>query len=453
MESRSRYVNRAGSYLAVSVIGTGPVDMVHVSASTISIDALGEEPHVAHYFERFAAFARLIRFDMRGVGSSDPLDSAESATVEEMALDVRAVVEAECPDGAVVLADAGGGPVAIEFAATCPSLVTKLVLVNSFARVIEDDDYPDGHPREMVSSFIAENTDPEASWKPPAELDSDVGDDLAVIAPSLSDDAEYRAWWLRAGRAASPATARAIVGMAVFADVRSRLAELSMPTLVLHRSECRFIPPTLGRYVADHAPNARFVELPGEDYSPWAGDADALVDEIEEFVAGTRPVVQADRVLATVLFTDIVGSTERAAAVGDGQWRNTLDQFRVLVRAAFVQHRGREINTRGDDFLATFDAPVRAALCALAISRGAEKIGLEVHSGVHTGEVQLQGDDIAGIAVHIGARVAALADAGEVLATRTVKDLTTGSGLRFADRGEHTLKGVPDPWHLYAVDA
>ncbi|HZJ07790.1 MAG TPA: adenylate/guanylate cyclase domain-containing protein [Nocardioidaceae bacterium] len=450
MDARSGYVKRSGRYLAFSVLGSGPVDVLYVSTSTISIDALDEEFHVAHYFQRLAGFARLIRFDVRGVGGSDPLDPAQPPTVEETARDVRALVEAECQDGVVIVADAGGGPVAIEFAATWPSLVRRLVLVNSFARVVAADDYPDGHPRGLVDSFLAQNTDPDAAWSPP-ELDG--RDDLALIAPSLSDNAAYRAWWLRAGRAASPATARAIVEMTVFADVRSRLAKLSMPVLVLHRKDCLFMPVALGRYVADHAPQATFVELPGADYAPWAGESDALVDEIEEFVTGTRRVSQAERVLATVLFTDIVGSTERAVAAGDGQWRDTLDQFRALVRTELVQHQGREVNTRGDDFLATFDAPARAVACAVAISRGAGSIGVDVRSGVHTGEVQLQGDDIAGIAVHIGARVAALAEPGEVLATRTVKDLTTGSGLRFTDRGEHTLKGVPDPWQLYAVDA
>jgi class 3 adenylate cyclase len=441
------YAKSGGAHLAYSVLGSGVLDLVYVSSFTVSIDSLDEEPHAAHYFRRLASFSRLIRFDVRGIGLSDPIDPADPPTVASAARDLEAVFDACNLERAVVVSDAGGWSAAIEFAATRPERVVALVVVNGCARVMADDDYPHGHPREVIESFLEQNMDPDASWS----LAGD--DDLALIAPSMRDDAQFRTWWVRASaRGASPASAGALLAMTARADVRDRLAALNVPTLVIHRTDNVFVPVDLGRYLGEHIRGARYVELPGADHAPWTGGADEIIDEIEEFLTGQRSG-GGERTLATVLFTDIVDSTGRAASLGDQAWRAYLDAHDTLVRSELRRYGGREVNTTGDGFLGAFDSPTQAVRCAHAIVTSAAARGIAVRAGAHTGECEQRGNDLAGLTVHIAARVAALAASGEVLVSRTVRDLAAGTGLQFVNRGEHNLKGVPEPWQLFALES
>jgi class 3 adenylate cyclase len=327
------------------------------------------------------------------------------------------------------------------FAATHPERVRGLVLLAVYAKRLRSDDYPwapTAEERESEARALE-----EGGW-------SDV--DLSFYAPSKGGDPGFDKWlrgWLRNG--ASPRAAAALLRMNSRIDVRDVLPTLSVPTLMLHRTGDRDVNVEEGRYIAERIPGARFLELPGDEHVIAAGDVDRLADEIEEFLTGVRPAPEPDRVLTTVLFTDIVGSTDRAVALGDREWSDLLERHHALVRAELERFRGREIDTAGDGFLATFDGPARAVRCASAVRDAVRALGLEVRAGVHTGEVQLQGDGVAGIAVHTGARIAALAESGEILVSRTVTDLTSGSGLAFEERGEHELKGVPGHWQVYAV--
>jgi class 3 adenylate cyclase len=442
-----RYAKSGGAHLAYSVMGEGPIDMLYASTFSLSIDSFDEEPHAAHYFRRLASFSRLVRYDVRGVGLSDPIDSSAIPTVASAARDLEAVLDACGLDRAVIVADAGGGLAAIELAATRGERVSALVLVNTTARVIAADDYPHGHPREVIEGFLEENFDPDASWS------QDGADDLALIAPSMRDDAQFRTWWARASRrGASPASARAMITMVALADVRERLAEVEVPTLVIHRAHNLFTPAAGGRYLAEHIRGARYVELPGADQAPWTVGADEIIDEIEDFLIGHRSG-GGERTLATVLFTDIVDSTGRAAALGDAAWRAYLDAHDAIVRSELRRYGGREVNTTGDGFLGAFESPTQAVRCAHAIVTTSASHGIAVRAGAHTGECERRGTDLAGLTVHIAARVAGLAASGEVLVSRTVRDLVAGSGLRFADRGEHQLKGVPETWQLFALES
>ena len=445
MDALRGYAKSAGAHLAYSVAGAGEFDLLYVSHFTLSIDSFDEEPHVAHYFRRLTAFSRLVRFDMRGVGLSDPIDTSNLPTVESAARDIEAVLDACNLDRAVLVADGGGQVAAIEFAATRPERVTGLVVINGSARVVADDGYPDGYPREFVEQFLEQNMDPDQSWTQGDD------DDVALIAPSMRDDPQFRSWWVRASaRGASPASARAILSLSALADVRDRLPKLKAPTLIIHRADNAFLPASLGRYLADNIRGARYVELPGADHAPWTRGADEIVEEIEEFLTGHRSG-SGDRTLATVLFTDIVDSTGRAAAIGDAAWHAYLDAHDSIVRSQLNRYGGREVNTTGDGFLAAFESPTQAVRCAHAIVTSAAADGIAVRAGIHTGECERRGSDLAGLAVHIAARVAALAASGEVLVSRTVRDLVGGSGLQFLDRGDHELKGVPETWRLFAL--
>jgi class 3 adenylate cyclase len=437
------------SHVAYSVVGDGAIDLVYTGGYTISIDSYDDEPHLAHMWRRLASFSRLIRFDVRGIGLSDPNDSSHPPTIQDTVTDMVAVMDAVAAARVCVVGVSGAAASAIEFAATRPDRVNALVLVNAGARYTRGDDYPYGYGQEFIDSFLARNTDPAEQWT----LDgADELDDVALIVPSLKDDVRFREWWTRASRrGASPATARAIVGRNVNADMRDRLAQISVPTLVLHSGGNLFCPVELGRYLGDHIPNAKYVEIASGDDAMWGLDSDDYIDHIEEFVTGRRGS-GAERVLATVLFSDIVASTERAAALGDRAWRALLDAHDSIVRAELVRYSGREVNTTGDGFVASFASPTQAVACARAIVDAAAAAQVPVRVGIHTGECEQRGDDIAGLAVHIAARVGALAAPGEVLASRTVRDLVGGSGLRFADRGEYELKGIPDAWQLFALE-
>lgn len=440
-----RYARSGDVHIGYQVLGRGQPELLLFFASSASIDSLDEEPALRRFHDRLASFSRLIRFDFRGMGLSDPLTADALPAMEQWVDDALAILDAEDIRSATLLADLTAAPRAIMMAATHPERVSGLIIVNGTARVAAAPDYPFGVPSEVIDQFSAAVTDQSAADK---RLD-----DVAMFAPSAQRDPAFRSWWVRAGRrGASPSTARALLQMQNLADVRQLLPLIRVPTLVLHRRDARTIRVAHGRYLAEHVAGATYVELVGQDSLYWIGETDRLLAEIEEFLTGTSHPPESDRVLATVLFTDIVDSTSQASAMGDHAWRDRLDAHDVMVRRQLTRFRGTEVKTTGDGFLASFDGPNRAIQCACAMIDGAQQLGMQVRAGLHTGEVELRGDDIAGIAVHIGSRVAALAGPGEVLVSRTVTDLVAGAGIVFADRGEHTLKGVPGPWQLFAVD-
>jgi class 3 adenylate cyclase len=434
-------------HLAYRVEGSGP-DVLVIGGTLLSLDVLDEEPRAAAYVRRLASFARVIRYDLRGVGRSDPVSLGVDLSIDDMVSDARAVLDAVGSEQVAVLAEGGGtSNVALRLAASEPARVRALVLLNTTARLLQDDDYLQGWSASLADSYLQDNIDPGQEWRhPDAE-----GDDVAMLLPSLADDKAFRSWWDQAGqRSASPGTARAVLGAVVRCDSRALLSSIAVPTLVLHAREGRVTPLEQGRYVAEHVPGARLVELPGGDQVVWATDADPVLDHVEEFLTGQR-TGRAERVLTTVLFTDIVDSTRVAAALGDRTWRRHLEAHDRLVRRELVRFGGREVNTTGDGFVAAFDSPTQAVLAAAAISRAAAEAGIDVRAGLHTGECERRGDDLAGIAVHLASRVAATAGPREVLVSRTVRDLVGGSELSFEDRGEHELKGVPENWRLFAL--
>ena len=437
-----RYAKSSEGYLAYDVLGGGSVDLVRVLAGPgISIDAVADEPHWERFDARLASFARLIRFDRRGIGLSDGASPATPPTVEQNVQDAVAVLDAAGSTRAAVFGPEAGGMVAAMLCATHPERASHLVLYHSSARALWAPDYPRGLPWSELELQIDAFCDPDA----PSNVEQ--------AASVLATDPQIQAWWARAHRqAASPATTRAQLLSWLQTDIRPVLSAIRTPTLVLHRPECAYGDVAHSRYLAEHIPGARYVELPGSDELCFAGDADAVLDEIEEFITGTRssnPV--ADRVLTTVLFTDIVGSTARAAALGDRAWRDRLDAHDAMVRRQLERFRGREVNTTGDGFLATFDGPARAIHCGWALRDGTRQLGVDVRVGVHTGEVELRGDDVGGITVHIGQRICGAAQPGEVLVSSAVKDLVAGSGIGFTERGQHELKGVPGEWRLFGV--
>ena len=436
----TQYAQSGDLSIAYQVLGDGPFDVVFVSGF-VSHQELIWEAGFATPTKRLAECSRLISFDKRGTGLSERTLGFGSA--EDRMDDIRAVMDAAGSERAALVGLSEGGPLAILFAATYPERVTALVLWDTYARGLAGPDYPIG-------------LDPAATAAMISAVGENWGSGYALRAfMGASGDEERRRLIGRYERnSATPKMAMEILTRNVEIDVRSALSAISAPTLVLHRAGDPILPIRLGEYVAEHIRGAEFVEMPGDFHVSGepGGDDDAL-DHIEEFLTGSpaQHPVDVDRVLATVLFTDIVSSTERAAELGDRRWRGVLDDFRVCVRRELDRYRGREVNTRGDDFLATFDGPGRAVRCAQAIATSARPLGIEVRSGLHTGEVELQGDDVAGLAVHIGARVAALAGAGEVLATSTVRDLVVGSGINFNDCGRKELKGVPGEWTILAV--
>jgi class 3 adenylate cyclase len=442
--AETRYAQSGDANIAYQVVGDAPRDLLVFHAGNISIDSMDDEPSMFRFYRRLASFSRVIRFDRRGLGLSDPLVPSNPTTMEQLVEDALAVLDAAGSRSAACFADGPCGE-AILMGATHPDRITRLVLVNATARIMRAPDYPFGVPEPIVTHFLETVTRTDA-------VEQGV-DDLAILNPSLAGDSAFRSWWVRSGRrAASPAVARAILGVKWLADVRPLLPQVRIPTLVMHRKDYRAIGLDHGRYLAEHIPEARFRELPGADNLYWVGDTELMLEEIEEFLTGTRPAPEQHRMLATVLFTDIVDSTAQASALGDRAWRDRLDLHDAMVRRQLERFSGREIKTIGDGFLATFDGPARAIQCAVAIRDGATQLGLEVRAGLHTGEIELHGEDIGGMTVNIGARVAALAGPREVLVSRTVADLVVGSGLAFSERGEHELKGVPGTWTLLAVE-
>jgi pimeloyl-ACP methyl ester carboxylesterase len=419
-------------------VGEGPFDLIYVPGWISNVDLMWDEPAHAHVLERFAGFSRLILFDKRGTGLSDPVPPDRLPTLEERMDDVRAVLDAVDSERAAVFGFSEGGLMSVLFAATYPERTTALVLYGVFAKRIWSPDYPWAPKPEDRAREIEEL---ERNWAERMDLDK--------LAPSEDDAFKDRmATYFR--RSASPGAAAALMRMNTQIDVRDVLPTIQAPTLVLHRRDDLDASVEEGRWIAGRIPGAKFVELPGDAHTLWAGNTDEIVDEIEEFLTGARRGPEPDRVLATVLFTDIVGSTEKAFEIGDRRWRELLEKHHGLVRRELARYHGRELDTAGDGFFATFDGPARAIRAAQAIAGGVRQLGLDIRSGVHTGECELHEGKIAGIAVSAGARVASAARAGEVLVSQTVKDLVAGSGISFEDRGEHELKGV-GAWRLYSV--
>jgi pimeloyl-ACP methyl ester carboxylesterase len=440
---QTRYARSGDLNIAYQVVGDGPFDLVYVPGWVSNVDLMWEEPSYARFLDRLASFSRLILFDKRGTGLSDAVTVDGLPTLEQRMDDVRAVMDAVGSERAALLGHSEGGNMCALFSATYPERTTALALLGCYAKRIRSDDYPWAPAWE---DRLREIEDTERTWVDPALV--------RAIAPSRAHDAAFVAWMTRYFRgSASPRGAAELLRMNTMIDVREVLPAIRVPTLLVYRSGDRDVDVEEGRYIAALIPGSRFVELPGADHLMWAADADAILDEVEEFLTGVRRGPDPDRVLATVLFTDVVGSTEMATRLGDRGWRELLDRHHTVIRRELERWRGREVDTAGDGFLAAFDGPARAIRCAFRAVEAVRELGLEIRAGVHTGEVELVGDDVRGIAVHIGARVSALAGANEVLVSRTVADLVAGSGIELVDRGEHELKGVPGAWSLYLVAA
>jgi class 3 adenylate cyclase len=437
------YVKAAdGVHIAYQVFGDHPLDLVFMPSGSSHLEMEWESPEFSRFLRRLASFTRLVRYDMRGTGLSDPANPTDWPTLERRADDALAVLDAIGSERAALMGGVVGGQLAMFCAAAHPDRTSALVLVGTTARFRWAPDYPWGEPADNLP---LREREAEEGW------DQGVAA-LRLLAPSMLSDPGFVSWWYRLFRQSTGrGAARALVRTVFETDLRSLLPTIRVPTLVLRRSDDRFIGPAHARYLAEHIPQATLVELPGEDNLMYTGDSDAVIGEIEEFLTGVRHAAAGERVLATVLFTDIVGSTERAAELGDRRWRDLLDAHDQAVRRQLERFRGREVNTVGDAFVATFDGPGRAIQCACAIRDAVRTLGIEVRAGLHTGEIEVRGGDVAGMAVHIGARVAASAGPNEVLVSSAVPPLVAGSKIEFVDRGEHELKGVPGTWRLLAV--
>ena len=434
--------------IAYQVFGDAPLDLLVLPGPFIPIDTIDAEPSMYRFHRRLASFSRVIRFDQRGIGLSSRVPSMDVVGPTFWAEDAIAVMDAVGCQQATIFASNYTGMSGLVLAADYPERVRSLVIVNGAARTLWAPDYPVGAEGRFADPFMTVATEPDA-----VEQGFDA---LKIVAPSVAGDNAFRMWWDLAGnRAASPRMARAHTKVLAEADVRDTLARITAPTLILHRDSSRFVPVGHGRYLAEHIAGSRYVELPGADALYWVGDTAPLLDEIEEFITGARGGLDAERVLTTIVFTDIVGSTERAAALGDDRWRDLLDNHDTIVRHELTRFRGREVNTAGDGFVATFTSPSVALDCAEAIIDAVQALGIQVRVGIHAGEVEMRGaspkKDVAGMAVHIGARVAALAGPSEVLVSSTVREIVAGSRRTFAESGEYELKGVPGRWRLYAV--
>lgn len=435
-----KYAKSGDLNIAYCTVGDGPFDLVYIPGFVSHVETWWELPLIARHLSRLASFSRFTMFDKRGVGMSDPWQGAP--TLDERMDDIRAVMDDAAIDQAAIFAISEGGPLASLFAATHPDRVQSLILYATGARLCSAPDYPHGVDRETAEVFVQAM---EETWGQDTALSVD------LISPTLANDEAFREAWARARRrAASPKMAADLLRMNIDMDIREVLPLIQTPTLVIHRTGDRFVSVEHGRYLADHIDGARYLELPGDDHLPFVNDDDIL-SEVEEFLTGSRAPGEPDRVFATVVFTDIVGSTERAAAEGDRHWRELLDAHDAATERQVERFGGRRVKSTGDGCLATFDRPGRAIEAARAVVEAVRAAGLEVRAGLHAGEVEVRGEDIGGIAVHIGARVAALAAPGEVLVSSTVKDLVVGSPFTFDDRGVHELKGVPGEWRLCAL--
>jgi class 3 adenylate cyclase len=436
---RTRYARSGDLNIAYQVFGSGSLDLVYVPGWVSHVEETWESPDYAEFLRRLGSFARVVMFDKRGTGLSDPVAIDRLPTLEERMDDVRAVMDAAQSRRAAVFGVSEGGNMSVLFAASFPERTTALVTFGVYAKRLWSPDYPWApRPEERRREIEAV----EREW---AQLDP------TSLAPDATpQQLEWVARYVR--RSASPGAAAALLRMNTEIDVRHVLPSVSVPTLVLHRLRDRDVQVDEGRWIASQIPNARFVELAGDAHLPWLGDSDRVLDEIEEFLTGVRPAEATTRVLSTVLFTDIVGSTETATRLGDVRWRELLERHHGVVRRELARYRGIELDTAGDGFFARFDGPARAIRCAEAIVSGVrEEVGLDLRAGVHTGECEIVGEKLAGVAVHTGARVAAAAQAGEVLVSSTVKALVAGSGIEFEDRGRSHLKGIDESWQLFRL--
>ncbi len=439
MAPETRYARSGEIHIAYQVVGDGPIDLLFVPSWISQVEHYWEEPVVARYFNRMASFSRLVMFDRRGSGLSDPV--LTPPTLEEQMDDLVAVMDAAGSERAAVFAQLEGGAMAAMFAATHPERTRALILYEAMPRMSWAPDYDWPLRSEEREAYVR-----NGAWGD--------GSRILGIAPHSAENDRLRRWFAKLERlAASPGTAARLMRWNGEIDVRAVLPSIQAPTLVLHRAGDRFIDIRHSRYLAEHIPGARYLELPGSDALSFGPESERLLDEVEQFVTGARKLPDPERILATVMFSDIVDSTSRAAELGDRTWRQLLETLEGVVVGELDRFRGRAIKTMGDGVLATFDGPARAIRCADAIRQAMAEFGLEVRSGLHTGEIEVMGADVGGIAVHIGARVNAIAGPGEVLVSGTVKDLVVGSGIAFEDRGEHELKGVPGSWRLFAVAA
>jgi class 3 adenylate cyclase len=441
---RTRYASCGETDIAYQVFGDGPIDLLLLPGPSIPIDTVDAEPSMYRFHRRLASFARVIRLDQRGIGMSSRVPSLDLVGPKFWAKDAIAVMNAVGCERATIVAPSFGSMTGLVLAADYPERVSSLVIINGAARTLRAPDYPVGSELSNADPYTTIAIEPDAV---------DQGFDLlGIIAPSVADDDAFRSWWDLAGnRAASPSMARAMIEIIRQSDVRDTLPRITAPTLILHRDNPDFSPIGHAHYIAEHIAGSRFVRLPGEDALYWVGDTGPMLDEIEEFITGVRGGSDAERLLTTIVFTDIVSSTERAALLGDDRWRDLLDNHDTIVRHELQRFGGREVNTAGDGFVATFSSPSAAIACADAVVDAVRVLGIDVRVGIHAGEVEVRGADVAGLAVHIGARVSALAGPGEVLVSSTVRDIVTGSRHRFAEHGERALKGVPGFWRLYSL--
>ena len=439
MRPETNYARSGDLHIAYQVLGEGPVELVVVPRWVSNIDHWWDHPRPARFLERLAEFSRLILLDGRGTGLSDPVHAVP--TLEERVDDVLSVMEAVGSERAALFGQGDAAAVSALAAATYPERVQALVLYGGYASSLWHPDYPWAPRPEERAAQVEQIV---ATWG--------TDQSLPLVAPSGVGDSSFRDWFVRMGKlATSPGRLRDLLEMNASTDVRHILPTIRVPTLVLHRKGDRAVPVDNGRYLAEKIPGAKYVELDGIDHFPFAGDFDSLLDEVREFVTGTRWSPAPERVLATLLFTDIVGSTQRAVELGDRRWREVLDAHDEMVRRQLDRFRGTEVKATGDGFLATFDGPARAIHCARAISLGARQLGIDIRAGLHTGECEMRGRDVGGVAVHVAARVLAHAAPGEVLVSSTVRDLVAGSGIEFTDRGTYELKGLPDKWRLLSV--
>ena len=434
-----------GTHIAYQVSGAPPLNLVYMPHWASNVEVMWENGHLAYFLKRLGGFARLIMFDKRGVGLSDPVAHPHMPPLESWVDDTTAVLDEVGVDRTTIVAHGVGGLLAILFAASHPERTSSLVLINSTARFRRAPDYPEGLPDHLVDRFVETML---SNW-------GSEGHPLAVAAsPSLDADSEEREFVARYQRAsASPGVIAQMMPLTIDADVRALLPSIRVPTLVLHRLENPYMRIGHGRYLGSHVEGARYVELPGPDHDPEAGDSDALIAEIQEFLTGERPTPVSDRVLATLVFTDVVASTQRVASLGDAAWRRVLDRLEQSASRLADQFRGDLIKSTGDGHLVVFDAPGRAIQWARAVMESARGLEIELRAGIHSGEIERRGADIAGLAVHIASRVADLSAGGQILVTSTVKDLVVGSGLEFAVAGSHNLKGVPGAWDLFVFNS
>ena len=430
-----------GVHVAYQVFGEGSTDLVIVPGWVSHLELIWEQAEAGAFLRRLGEFSRVVLFDKRGTGLSDPV--AHAPSVDERMDDIQAVMDAAGSERAALFGYSEGGPLALAFAATYPDRISAVVAYGSYARIPRSADYPAGWTEKAIERLFDG-----------LRSAATTGEGYDVVSPSHEGDMDFRAWFSRFTRqSASPSMMTLYMKANIAIDVRPLLSSLRFPVLVLHRRGDLLVNVKLGRYLAEHAQGAKYVELDGGDHWPWFGDTDAVVEEVEEFLTGMRHVAPSDRVLATVMFTDIVSSTEQLARLGDTAWKNRLNKHDAAVRRQVDRFRGRVIKQTGDGFMTVFDGPARAVQCARAIQAATRALGLEVRAGLHVGECEMRGDDVSGLAVHIAARVTDCAKAEELLVTSTVRDLVIGSDIEFDDRGEHELKGVPGTWRLFAVES